>query len=167
MKQKVFLIGMPGSGKSTIGKALGSLIGIPFYDLDKLIETAEGYSPSEIFSRFSEDYFRSVEARELKKVIDLPHPFVLATGGGTPCFHNNMALLLKSGFTIFLDPPMQVLYQRLAHSKNRPLLNTEGSETINERLDRLKKDRLPFYELANLRITEESIPVERLIQLIP
>jgi shikimate kinase len=62
---------------------------------------------------------------------------------------------------------MQVLYQRLAYSKNRPLLNTEGSETINERLDRLKKDRLPFYELANLRITEESISVERLIQLIP
>lgn len=167
MKQKVFLIGMPGAGKSTLGRSLATLMNIPFVDLDKQIEIAEGISIPELFSQFGEAHFRSVEARELKKVLEQPDPLILATGGGAPCFHSNMDLLLKSGFSIFLDPPLQVLYDRLSQSKSRPLLRLDKNITLDEKLKIMLEKRLPFYSRANLRITEESIPADRLAQLIP
>lgn len=158
---------MPGSGKSTIGRSLASHLGVSFFDLDKLIETAEGKSITEIFSHFGEDTFRMIESRELKRILASPDKYVLATGGGTPCFHNNIELLLQSGFTVFLDPPMDVLKQRLTNSKSRPLINSDGPVDVEEYLKRLIKLRLPYYQRARLRIIEDSIPAERLAQLIP
>lgn len=158
---------MPGSGKSTIGRSLASHLGIPFFDLDKLIETSECKSITEIFSNSGEENFRTIESSELRRIVDSPAPFVLATGGGTPCFHNNMELLIQSGFTVFLDPPLDLLKQRLTNSKGRPLINSDDPIAVEEKLKRLIKLRLPFYERASLRITEDSIPADRLAQLIP
>ena len=167
MKQKIFLIGMPGAGKSTLGRSLATVMNIPFVDLDRQIEISEGMSVSELFGQFGEAYFRLLEARELEKVTELPHSLILATGGGAPCFHDNMELLLKNGFTIFLDPPLEVLSQRLRKSTNRPLLRSDETITLEEKLEQLMQKRLPFYLRANLRIKEEAMPAERLVQLIP
>lgn len=167
MKQKIFLIGMPGAGKSTLGRSLATLMNIPFVDLDRQIEISEGLSVSDLFGQFGESHFRLLEARELKKVIELPDHVVLATGGGAPCFHDNMDLLLKNGFTIFLDPPLEILSQRLSKSTNRPLLRSDETITLEEKLKQMMERRLPFYSRANLRIKEESMPADRLLQLIP
>lgn len=167
MKQKIFLIGMPGAGKSTLGRSLANVMNIPFVDLDRQIELAEGMSVADLFGQFGEAHFRLLEARELKKVIELPHPLILATGGGAPCFHDNMELLMNNGFTIFLDPPLEILSQRLSKSTNRPLLRSDEKITLEEKLEQMMERRLPFYSRANLRIKEESMPAERLIQLIP
>lgn len=165
--QKIFLVGMPGSGKSTVGKELAKLIGNKFYDLDRQIELEKGQSVVEIFSEQGEAYFRNVEAALLRKLIDQHKSFVMATGGGTPCFHENMLLMNKCGSTIFLDPPLEILEQRLANNKNRPLLLNDPHRPLLQKLQTMKENRLPFYSMANWKLSDQTVLADRLIQLIP
>src|SRR5690242_1287240 len=110
---KVFLIGLPGSGKTTLGKHLADRLAVPFVDLDAAIEKQEGKSVQEIFARETESYFRAVEARALNSFCQEKMDFVMATGGGTPGFFDNMALMNRSGKTLFLDASTSEICSRL------------------------------------------------------
>ena len=167
IQQKIYLIGMPGSGKTTLGRSLATLVSLPFYDLDKQIEKAEGLSVTEIFTAKGEDHFRVIEAKVLRDLIESPEPFILSTGGGTPCFHENMDLLCRTGLTVFLDPSLEIIERRLASSQSRPLLQADPEIPFLEKLTLLKQKRLSYYAQASLRITDDQITAERLIQLIP
>jgi shikimate kinase len=92
---KIFLLGFMGSGKSTLGKKLANKLNVPFFDLDKIIEEQIGISIAEIFKTKGEEYFRTLETQVLKQLIYKQAKFVIATGGGAPCFNNNIELINK------------------------------------------------------------------------
>src|SRR6185503_20434689 len=99
---KIFLLGLPGSGKTTLGKELSNALRLPFVDLDSEIERLEGKKISEIFAANGEEYFRNLESSELRKRCTSKGEFVMATGGGTPCFFDNMEWINRAGKSIFL-----------------------------------------------------------------
>jgi len=164
---KIYLIGMPGAGKSTIGRELGLRKKFPYFDLDKEIEKEEQKSISEIFSQSGESYFREIESRVLNNISNSPESFVMATGGGTPCFHGNMDLMLQKGFTIFLDPPLDLIERRLSENRTRPLINIKSEIPVLKRLEDLLNKRMPFYKQAKLRIADNINVTDRIIQLLP
>src|SRR5690349_71191 len=115
---KVYLIGMPGSGKSTIGKQLAAALLLPFVDLDHEIERKELKSIAEIFSEKGENYFRHTESQMLQQWAGSARDFVMATGGGAPCFFNGLEIINNSGISVFLDVPVSELLRRIQHDKN-------------------------------------------------
>src|SRR6187402_3759097 len=100
---KYFLIGLPGSGKTTLGRKLATTLKIPFVDLDHEIEERETISTQVIFKKFGEKYFREVESTVLKAWCERMGSFVMATGGGAPCFFDNMDTINQAGKSIFID----------------------------------------------------------------
>src|ERR1700694_3998885 len=113
---KLFLIGMMGTGKSHWTKKLSKKLKSGGYDLDYLIESHEEKTIAEIFSEDGESYFRRSEAKILRWFAE-KKTFVLATGGGTPCFHENMDWMNEHGVTVWIDEPIDVLVERLIPEK--------------------------------------------------
>jgi shikimate kinase len=153
--KNIILVGMMSSGKSTLGKKLARLLGYRFVDLDKLIENSEGMAISSIFSSKGEDYFRQVESRLLKEILP-DHSVVLATGGGTPCFFDNMDYINKIGVSVFLDIPADELALRIEkHGKDdRPILS--GAESLVTEIDSKIAQRRPFYALADVTVKGQT-----------
>lgn len=123
---KIVLIGYMGSGKSSVGKTLSELLNLPFKDLDEEIQKTAGMSIAEIFSKKGEIYFRRLENETLKRLIALNDSFVLATGGGTPCYADSLSEMLKAKdtVTVYLKTPLPILCDRLMPEKDvRPLLS--------------------------------------------
>ena len=144
----IFLIGMMGSGKSAIGKALALALNTPFYDTDELIAQQEGRNIYQIFEQQGERYFRALEQDILAK---LPNtPCVVACGGGLPCFEGNMLLLKQKGWVVYLEVAATQLYDRIKEDTNRPLLKDWAS------FESLLEQRVEFYTLADLRIDAHS-----------
>lgn len=149
---KIFLIGMPGSGKTTLGKRLAKEMLTDFVDLDKEIEKREGKSVQQIFAENGEDYFRQIESKELIEWAGSSKSFVMATGGGTPCFYEGIKVINQSGLSIFLDVPLTTLFSRLEKKTDRPLLNASDIKEKKERLTSLLSQRLRFYQQANITV---------------
>ena len=154
---------MPGSGKTTAAKSLSTILNIPWFDLDQLIEEAEGRSIKQIFKDEEESGFRQIEARLLKEFIKSESKFILACGGGTPCFLNSMGLMNESGTTVFLDTPRDVLIDRLKKSEGRPLVNKANE--INQYVDELSMKRMPFYKRAQIN-WDSTGSVKSLVELL-
>lgn len=119
----VFLVGFMGSGKTTLGRKLANQLSMPFVDLDRHIVNDVGMSIPEYFQRHGEAEFRVREAESLRS-LDLHVPSVISVGGGTPCYHDNMAWMNKQGITIYLKLPAKALWERLQKSDvtKRPVL---------------------------------------------
>lgn len=166
--KNIFLVGMPSSGKSTLGKELARSLGYSFTDMDKLIETREQKSIADIFSSKGEEYFRDLE-KKILRTIQPNESTVIATGGGVPCFHDNMEFIKENGISIFLNVDIDDLAKRIykAQTNNRPLLNiaTESEETIINNIKQLYETRLPFYKQADIQVDGE-ITVNQLLWLI-
>ncbi len=158
---KVFLIGMPGSGKSTLSKSVGQGLGLPSIDLDEEIEKESGKSISEIFTEDGEELFRKKEHEALLKVISHYQSFVLATGGGTPCFHENMSIMNETGTTVYLEVSLHTLKQRVSNTTHRPLL--KGNH--ESRMEQLFNEREPLY-LKCKYILRESDSTDDLVYLL-
>ena len=147
---RIFLIGFMGSGKSYVGRRLGSLLGSPFIDLDEYVVQRAGAPIAEIFETHSEGYFRELEREVCLSLTPLPY-FVMATGGGTPCYHNMIDQFNELGTTVFLDPPTEVLAARLGKDTDRPLLRgvTDLPAFIEDKLGQ----RRSCYERADIHLT--------------
>ena len=154
---KIFLIGMPGSGKTTLGKRLSKEMLMTFVDLDKEIEKREGKSVQEIFSQNGEDYFRQVESKELVEWSASDKSFIMATGGGTPCFYEGIKVINQSGLSIFLDVPLGTLLSRLEKKTDRPLLNAADIKEKKERLASLHAGRMQYYQQAHITVKNASL----------
>jgi shikimate kinase len=165
---KIFLIGLPGSGKSTIGKQLAKALHLPFVDLDVEIEKAESKSVSEIFARIKEDYFRKAEAMVLKSFCDSLSDFVMATGGGTPCFFDNMEVMNHVGKTIFLDVSAREIATRMLKTElaTRPLLAKSAPDEVKDRIEFLRSHRVQYYQKAKIRISKDQVSMEEILLLI-
>jgi shikimate kinase len=154
---KIYLIGMPGSGKTTLGKQVASSLALPFVDLDHEIEQREHKTVSEIFTQHGEDYFRQLESELLKGWAFSDKSFVMATGGGVPCFYHGIEVINQSGISIFLDAPVELLVKRVADKTHRPLLNTPDKNELSEKIKTLRAKRLLFYQQAKFSLTDLSL----------
>ncbi len=154
---KIFLIGMMGSGKSYWTKSLSKKLKTGGYDLDFLIESQEEKTIAEIFAEDGEAYFRKAEAKILRWFRE-KKAFVLATGGGTPCFEGNMDWMNSQGITIWIDEPVEALVERLKPEKaHRPLIEKLSDEELQEYLANKLEERFPFYMRATHRLQEKEI----------
>ena len=160
---KIFLIGLSGTGKSSIGKQLSSRLKVGFLDTDTVIEKNEQKSISEIFRIHGELYFRGLESNLLS---DLPtiseQDCVVSTGGGMPCFDQNMNRMLELGVVIHLTMPLEMLVSRLEKSTNRPLL----AENLRESLKNQFNERNPMYSKAHLTIQSINWNAEKMNHLV-
>lgn len=161
---KIFLVGMPGSGKSTLGRSLAEELNVKFIDLDEAIEQAEGSYIKDIFDSKGESYFRSLEAITLSKVIDSEERFVLATGGGTPCFYNSIDLINANGLSIFINVSTSALAERLKKTKieERPKLKDVD---LSIELAKTLEKRNEYYQKAALTLDSDSATVDELKKL--
>jgi shikimate kinase len=154
---KIFLIGMMGSGKSYWAQKMAKWNKCVGYDLDALIEMNEEKTIAEIFNEDGEDYFRKVEAKILRWFKE-KKKFIIATGGGTPCFQENMHWMKKEGIVIWLDEPVEVLVKRLSPEKNkRPLIANLSDAEIAAYIEDKLVERHSFYSQANYRLSSEQI----------
>ena len=153
----IVLLGYMGSGKTTIGKKLAKKLEINFIDLDDYIEEQEGSSINKIFSDKGEIYFRKLEHRSLQKLLDKNDSFVLSIGGGTPCYANNIELINKSSFSIYLKTSIKDLYKRLVKRRSkRPLIKDLKKDDLYEFIAKHLFERAPYYEKAQLIISTDK-----------
>jgi shikimate kinase len=167
--KKIFLLGMPASGKSSIGRFLSAQLRLDFYDLDQIIVDQAGMPITEIFSNHGESYFRNLEREALVGVIERKDSFVLATGGGAPCFFNNMELMNEQGITVFLDVDLNDLYNKLVSkgTHKRPLLKDKTPTELREELYNRYEYRYPFYSRAKICLKQRFQNVsDRVNQII-
>jgi shikimate kinase len=158
-QKPIFLIGMMGSGKSTIGKQLARLMGWPFIDLDRLIEAERGVSITTLFAHQGEYRFRMLERAALLQILEEPGPKIVACGGGTPCFFDNLERMKEVGWVIYIETPLSVLMPRIvANAARRPLL--EGANPA-QKLEELLAQRERWYLQAHVvyQQREEGMPV--------
>lgn len=159
---KIYLIGLPGCGKSTLGRQLSNKLNIPFIDLDTAIEQREGKVVREIFKQKGEDYFRKIESDTLKRMSDGLPDFIMATGGGAPVFFDNMEFMNNYGQTIFLDVPTRVITERIlkADKEERPLLARLGPDELKDHIEFLRSQRIQFYNQAAFKISADVVLVD-------
>ena len=152
---------MPGCGKSTFGRKVARELNLDFIDLDKEIIKKEKLSIAEIFELKGEDHFRKIESELLKDISMTNDNFVLATGGGAPCFYDNMDFMNDQGHTVFIDTPIDTLLERLSLSgiNKRPLIKKMGEDNLLEGLTEKLNYRLPFYKKAK-KIFKYNISLE-------
>lgn len=165
---KVFLWGMPGSGKSTIGKKLAVLLDLPFIDLDKVIEAHAGQSIASIFDSQGESYFRYLERQMLLNTIKSNKNFVLATGGGAPCFFDNLEKMKQAGTTIFLNMPMTHIVQRMSAKgkAKRPLLSGLDQDNLEKEFVARFAYRMAYYQQAHHEIKEGDMDPVHIASLL-
>jgi shikimate kinase len=153
MGKRVFILGYMGSGKSSNGKLLAKQLQLEFLDLDELIKEGSGKSAGEWINQYGELKFRQIERETLLNTLDKDN-YVLATGGGTPCYYDNLNKMLESGLCIYLDAPPKVLSDRLLNArKNRPLIDQIPDEELTEFVAKHLFERRAFYQKAHLRFS--------------
>ncbi|MCB0553376.1 MAG: shikimate kinase [Phaeodactylibacter sp.] len=164
MDMRIFLIGFMGSGKSYVGRQLADILHWPFYDLDSLIEQQEQAAVRTIFEQKGEAHFRQIEREVLHTTAIYPKA-IIACGGGTPCFFDNMGWMKAHGLAIYLRAPAEVLYCRLSkQQEQRPLLKGMDGPGLLAFIANKLAEREPFYQQANIvyqqRTGEEPVAQE-------
>jgi shikimate kinase len=153
---KIFLIGFMGSGKTYLGKQLASKLGFLFVDVDSVIENTEGVTIAQLFDSQGETYFRKVESDRLKG-LEKWDEVVISTGGGAPCFHDNMDWMNAHGITVYLQTDPNLLLNRLkSETENRPLLRGKTDEELLDFIKNKIADRKLFYEKAKIIVAQNE-----------
>lgn len=155
----VVLVGMMGSGKSTVGRRLATRLHLPFLDADHEIEAAAGMSIADIFSIHGEPYFRDGEARVIARLLD-GGPCVLATGGGAFMRKDTRERIARKGISLWLKADGDVILKRVKRRADRPLLQTADPAAT---IDRLIAERSPMYALADLAVSSRDVPHEKIV----
>jgi shikimate kinase len=145
-----------GSGKTTLGKALAAKIDFKFLDTDEQIVQLEKRTIEEIFENDGEGYFRTLEFKVLDVIINTKNNLVISTGGGFPCFNENMDKLLESGFVVYLSANSDTLYNRLKNDRKRPLLKFKSDLKLY--IETTLKNREQIYQKAHLIIDSSELP---------
>jgi shikimate kinase len=164
---KIFLIGFMGSGKTHWGNLLSEKLGIRFFDLDEQVVEHAGKSIPEIFSSEGEEIFRLMEKDVLHLISESHESFVMACGGGSPCYFNNIEYMNQSGTTVWINVPLQTLFERLVLEKEkRPLIKDLPDEQLKAFISKKFSDRRIYYEQATVSVDEEPVQLEKLIEII-
>ncbi len=160
----LFLIGLPGSGKSTLGRELARLLKLNLIDTDAEIIAAEGLSIEDIFKSHGESYFRKAEQAFLHQVAQGKNQLV-STGGGMPCFFDNITFMNENGISVFIDVPPETIHQRLIRQRHqkRPMLENKTDEEVLLFLKQKYEERVPYYSQASLSIRGANIKSEEIV----
>jgi shikimate kinase len=152
----IYLIGFSASGKSTLGKIIAEKLNYHFIDLDEAITQQQGKSINALFDEFGEEGFRKIEQELLVNTIFLTET-VIACGGGTPCYSDNMEFLLRNGTTIFLEVDEAILLERMIeNTAERPLFKGKSKEEIASHINELLSSRKAFYARASYTINNNG-----------
>jgi shikimate kinase len=161
MTKPIVLLGMMGSGKSTVAKELSRITEFRHIDIDEQIEIAEGMAVSEIFASKGEEYFRELESRILKEVVEAnPSSVIISLGGGAPCFFDNMDFINQKCMSFFLNANHDTIIQRLLNpdeQAKRPLLGETQTKLINA-IYKIYDDRFDSYLKAQFFINGNEEP---------
>ena len=164
---KIFLIGFMGSGKTYWGRKLGEKLRLPFFDLDEQIESNEAKPIPQIFAEEGEEYFRLLEKDTLHIITESHDSFIMATGGGTPCYFKNIDFMNKAGTTVWINTPVDLLHERLLKDKaQRPLIKNLNDAQLKGFIIKKFSDRKIFYQQANVILPEETIELDALVNRI-
>jgi len=168
---QIYLIGFMGAGKTTVGRQLADKLNRPFVDLDDVIEKKADLTIPSIFEKYGEQYFRQIETDCLWRIAHYPGN-VIATGGGIILIANNRKLMKDTGITVYLKWQTNILYQRIKNCTQRPLLKDVTQSQLLQYIDKMVRQRQPFYEQADIIITgnEQTTSdqiVESIIQKLP
>lgn len=158
MISRFFLVGFMGSGKSTLGRDLALRLSFEFLDLDEWIEQQSGKSITDLFSIHGEAGFRTLESTTLRE-LKVRNRLIVSCGGGTPCHDNNMEWMNENGTTIFLNTPVEVLFQRLEKQKShRPLIAKMNSKRLKSFIETRLAERMPYYAQARIELVSILSP---------
>ena len=163
MKKNIILCGFMGCGKSTVGALLAKKTGMAFIDLDSYIEKKQGMTVSDIFEKYGEPRFRELE-REAARELSQKNSMVIAAGGGTLTFQENVDTLRTSGKIILLDLPLDTVAKRLENDTTRPLLNRPDKL---EAMKALFEKRLPIYKAAaDIIVNGDESPMQVCMEIM-
>ncbi|MGB3073971.1 MAG: shikimate kinase [Chitinophagales bacterium] len=159
----IFLIGFMGSGKSTVGKQLAYLLQYDFIDLDEYLQKQEGATITQLFEEKGESYFREQESQYLKS-FHASEKLVLSTGGGAPCFFDNMKWMNENGTTVYLKAVPKLLADRLKKEKDhRPLLRGKSNDEVIDFINQKLGEREKFYLSAKIIVDAVSLNGKKLV----
>jgi shikimate kinase len=163
INRHIFLTGFMGSGKSQLGKKLAALLGTGFIDLDLLISQQEKKSVPEIFQQAGEEEFRRLERVYLERIISEDQVSVIALGGGTVCFNNNLARVKEAGILVYIELNAAALFDRLKNgAQGRPLLKGLSGDAMLQKITKLLQERKTFYEQAHVTVKGVNLTVQAL-----
>ena len=163
---KIYLLGYMGSGKSTVGKKLARALNLDFIDLDEQIEMLSGQSVDTIFEQQGEEAFRMIENLALDQSYSMQN-VVVALGGGTPCFSNNLKFIKENGFSVYLKLSATSLAKRLQEAKKtRPLIKGLSDGELFEFVQQQLGEREKYYNEAHIIVKGENLNIKELVNLI-
>lgn len=146
---RILLIGFMAAGKTTLGKALARDLGLQFIDLDHYIENRYHSTISQLFAERGEEGFREIERKMLHEVTEF-EDVIIATGGGTPCFYDNMEYMNSMGVTVFLQASVDVIFTRLTIARvQRPLVKGKSADELRQYITTMLEQRSPYYTRAH------------------
>jgi len=154
------------SGKSSISRKVAARIGYEPYDTDDLFEEKYHISVQDFFDKYGEDYFRKFESEILRTTGEL-HRAVISTGGGTPCFFDNMQWMKDNGATIFVRVSPLTSFHRIMNAKRkRPLVYGKSEEELCQYVENHYDSRLPYYEQADFTVKGENLNIDEIINYL-
>lgn len=163
---RIYLVGYMGCGKTTWGKKLAKYAGLEFIDMDHYIEKRNCKTVPQIFAEEGEAEFRRKERKALQELSEI-NDVIIATGGGAPCFFDNIDLMNRTGITIYLNISPKILAERLLKSKtDRPLIRGKSEEELVKFIGQTLKEREKYYSKAQIRITQPDLEVSELMETI-
>ena len=164
---KIVLLGYMASGKSAVGGIIANKLDIKFIDLDGFIEEKEQLSVAAIFNKKGEIYFRNKESEYLLELLNLEGNYVLSLGGGTPCYGNNMELIVNNSKSFYLSASINTIFNRLkGETSQRPLVATIGQENLKEYIAKHLFERNPFYKKAKHTVVVNNKSIFKIVDEI-
>ena len=161
---KVYLVGYPACGKTTLGKKIARKLGYNFVDLDLLFEETYHVTISDFFGNYGEDVFRICEKKILRTASQMNNT-VIATGGGAPCFFDNMDYINKNGLSIYIKKPAKFLAERLRNAKSvRPLFRGISNEDMLSYITTQLVEREYYYMKAKVVVQQQN--VDEVVEII-
>lgn len=160
---RIYLVGYMGSGKSSAMKLIANKLSWQAYDVDRLFEERYKISVQDFFHKYDEDAFRKLESQILKETVKYENA-VIATGGGTPCFFDNMDWINENGLSVFLKVSAKTAVNRLINSKKkRPLIEGKNEAELLEYVENHYNTRIPFYKKAHITVKGESLDIKEIL----